>query len=306
MRVKRFTAVGIVLGICLLSVAFVFRADLGFSQYSDVVEQVGTNGKVNWTSGVVEATGIGAPPEKFFGKPQARPMALRAAQLDAYRNLLEIIKGVRVDATTEIRDYTTASDTIRAQVEGMVKGAQILKRDYMSDGTVEVTVRMSLNGDFAQAILPIPKVLKSETFDHPTGPISSVPGASHSGNVFPASEKPVADGVFTGMIIDARGIQARPAMSPKIVDENGNEVYGSMMVDREYAVQQGMSGYARDLASAQTNPRVTNNPLTVKGLKADGPGKANIVISKGDAEKIKAAGENLTFLKKARVMIVLD
>jgi hypothetical protein len=44
----------------------------------------------------------------------------------------------------------------------------------------------------------------------------------------------------------------------------------------------------------------------VKGLKADGPGKANIVISKGDAEKIKAAGENLTFLKKARVMIVLD
>jgi hypothetical protein len=233
-------------------------------------------------------------------------MALRAAQMDAYRNLLEIIKGVRVDATTEIRDYTTASDTIRTQVEGMVKGAQILKRDYMSDGTVEVTVRMSLNGDFAQAILPIPKVLKSETYDHPTGPISSAPGASHSGNVPPVSENPAANGVFTGMIIDARGIQARPAMSPKIVDENGNEVYGSMMVDREYAVQQGMSGYARDLASAQTNPRVTNNPLTVKGLKADGPGKANIVISKGDAEKIKAAGENLTFLKKARVMIVLD
>ncbi len=106
--------------------------------------------------------------------------------------------------------------------------------------------------------------------------------------------------------MDARGIQARPAMSPKIIDENGEEVYGSMHVDREYAVQQGMTGYARDLTAAQSNSRVTNNPLTVKGLKSDGPGKSNIVISNADASHLRAASENLTFMKKCRVMVVLD
>ncbi|MDZ4165470.1 MAG: hypothetical protein U1C55_10110, partial [Smithellaceae bacterium] len=86
----------------------------------------------------------------------------------------------------------------------------------------------------------------------------------------------------------------------------GREVYGAMQVDREFAIQQGMTGYARDLTAAMTNPRVTNNPLTLKGVKAEGAGKADIVISNKDADMIRTVAENLAFLKKCRVMIVLD
>jgi len=95
-------------------------------------------------------------------------------------------------------------------------------------------------------------------------------------------------------------------MSPKIMDENGQEVYGSAFVSREYAVQQGMSGYAKDMTAAQSNPRVTNNPLTVNGLKTEGPGNADIVISNADASKLKSSFEHLTFMKKCRVIIVVD
>ncbi|MFB3924815.1 MAG: LPP20 family lipoprotein [Syntrophales bacterium] len=306
MKTKHSAMISIIGG-CVLFVAVVFWANQGFTQPADVIEQIGTNGKVNWSAGIVEATGIGAPPERFYGKPQARPMALRAAQVDAYRNLLEIVKGVRVDAATEVRDFTVSNDVIRAQVEGLVKGAQVVKRDYLSDGTVEVTLRMSLNGDFAQAVLPIPRVLKSEQFDRAAPPIAPQPAAAvPAGPQITTPAAPSSGVVFTGMVVDARGIQARPAMSPKIVDEAGQEVYGSMLVDREFAVQQGMSGYARDLTAAQSNPRVTNNPITVKGIKTDGPGRANIIISNDDAGKIRSASENLTFMKKARVMIVLD
>ena len=90
------------------------------------------------------------------------------------------------------------------------------------------------------------------------------------------------------------------------LDENGKEVYGSMNVDKEYAVQQGMSGYARDLTAAQSNARVTNSPVSVKGLKTEGAGRSDIVIANADAEKIRASGDNQSFLKKCRVMIVLD
>ncbi|MEI6314038.1 MAG: hypothetical protein WCO89_04145 [Syntrophus sp. (in: bacteria)] len=256
---------------------------------SKVAEQAGDKGIINYEDGYVEAVGIGAPPERYMGKPNARPMALRAAQVDAYRNLLEIVQGVRIDATTVVKDFMTESDVIRASVEGLVKGSKVMNKEYLSDGTVEVTVRMNLSGRLSQSIMP--KAFEKEQGAAPPPP--------------PAVSAPSGD-IFTGLVIDARGLAARPAMSPKIVDENGKEVYGSMNVDRLYAIQQGMTGYARDLTAAQSNPRVTNNPVSVKGVKASGPGKCDIMISNADAEKIRASGDNLSFLKKCRVMIVLD
>ena len=46
-------------------------------QWQDLIEKK-DKGVVNWTKGVVQATGIGAPPEKLYGKPSARPMAENA------------------------------------------------------------------------------------------------------------------------------------------------------------------------------------------------------------------------------------
>ena len=275
-------------------------------EWQEVVQNIGANGSINWSQGIMMATGIGAPPEKYYGKPQARPMALRAAQLDAYRNLLEVTEGVRINSVTVVQDAMVASDTIRSQVDGMVKGAQVVKKEYLSDGTVEVTVAMSLRGGFAQLILPedIKPVPEIKTIP-PTPPAPQVPE-----EVTPTAPEPttpaVAPAVFTGLVVDARGLGARPAMSPKILDERGQEVYGSAYVSREYAVQQGMAGYAKDLTASQTNPRVTDQPLTVKGLKTEGPGQSDLVISNADADKIRGASENLSFLKQCRVMIVVD
>jgi hypothetical protein len=108
------------------------------------------------------------------------------------------------------------------------------------------------------------------------------------------------------MVVDARGIQARPAMSPRIFDEDGKEVYGSANVDRQYAVEQGMSGYARDLNAAQSNQRVTANPVTVKALRTSGAGRSDLIISNADAQQIRNSAETMTFMKKCRVMVVLD
>ena len=92
----------------------------------------------------------------------------------------------------------------------------------------------------------------------------------------------------------------------KVLVENGREVYGSAFVSREYAVQQGMSGYAKALEAAMGNERVTATPLTVKGLRTEGPGRCDVVISNADATRIRNAAEHLSFMKKCRVMIVVD
>ncbi|MDO9584927.1 MAG: hypothetical protein Q7I93_00405 [Syntrophales bacterium] len=285
---------------CFSMTGVVAEDKVSMPEWTQIVEKIGNNGNVNWSAGYIEAVGIGAPPANAIGKPQARPMALRAAELDAKRNLLEITKGVRIDSTTVVRDFTVESDIINSLVEGFIKGAQVVKQDYMSDGTVEVTVRMPLFGNFSQVI--VPKILERKA--DATPPVVAPTVAPPAAPAAPSA--PPSGPVYTGLVVDARGIQTRPAMAPKILDENGQEVYGSMNVDREYAVQQGMSGYARDLTAAQSNSRVTNNPLTVKGVKTQGPGKSDIVISNADAAAIRTVADNLTFMKKCRVMIVLD
>jgi len=294
--------------VAAVTLMLVLPATEGFvAEWHELVQSVGTYGSINWSEGIIMATGVGSPPEKYYGKPQARPMALRAAQLDAYRRLLEVTRGVRVNAVTVVEDSMVASDMIRSQVDGMVKGAQVIKKEYLSDGTVEVTVAMSLRGGFAQLILPkdikqvseVKTILPAPHVPHEPPTVEEVPT--------PALPEPTAaPAVFTGLVVDARGLSARPAMSPKILDERGQEVYGSAYVSREFAVQQGMAGYAKDLTASQTNPRVMDQPLTVKGLKTEGPGQSDMVISNADADTIRSASENLSFLKKCRVMIVLD
>jgi len=289
----------------------VFPATQGYvAELHEFVETMGITGSVNWSTGIITAIGIGSPPEKYYGKPQARPMALRAAQLDAYRNLLEVTEGVRVDSVTLVKDSMVESDMIRSQVSGMVKGTRIIKKEYLSDGTVEVTLAMNLRGGFAQLILPKDIKQVSEIKIIPQAPPTPLEKEKVREASVPPSPKPStptpAPATYTGLVVDARGLNARPAMSPKLLDESGQEVYGSAYVSREFAVQQGMAGYAKDLTASQTNPRVTNEPLTVKGLRTEGAGRCNLVITNADAAKIRGASENLSFLKKCRVMIVLD
>jgi len=297
------------LGISVVVSVILLCAGLGFAQESKdgkvgmsdwtkiieskVTDQVGDKGLVNYQDGYIESVGTGAPPEQYYGKPQARPMALRAAQVDAYRNLLETVQGVQIDSKTTVKDFAVESDVINTAISGMVKGAQIVKKEYLSDGTVEVTVRMPLSG-LAKAIIPqaIADDKKQDMKEHKPAPFSKKPAPK--------------DEVYTGLVIDGRGLQGRPAMSPKIFDENGAEVYGTLIVKKDYAVQQGICGYARDLTAAQSNSRVTNSPLTVKAVRAQGAGMSEFIISNDDAKMIRSAKENLTFLQKCRVMVVLD
>jgi hypothetical protein len=252
---------------------------------TDVVNPVGSTGKVDWTTNVITAVGIGAPPASPANAAQARAMAERAAQVVAYRNLLEAVKGVRVDSNTTVENFMVTSDVIKTEVSGFIQGATIMDKKYMSDGSVEVTVGMKLTGALADALLP-----KSVT--PPVPPAGAVSGT--------------ADQVYTGLIVDARGLGVRPAMAPKILNEDGKEVYGSAYINRDWAVREGMVGYMKDPAAAQTNPRVTNKPFMVKALKVSGDGRVDMVISNADAATIQNVTQNLSMLEKCRVIVLVD
>jgi len=252
---------------------------------TDVVNPVGSTGKIDWTTNVITAVGIGAPPAQPANAAQARAITERTAQAVAYRNLLDAVKGVRVDSTTTVENFMVTSDVIKTEVSGFIQGATIMDKKYMSDGSVEVTVGMKLTGALADALLPkgtTPPV-------PPVGATSTAPGQ-----------------IYTGLIVDARGLGVRPAMAPKILNDNGKEVYGSVWINRDWAVREGMVGYLKDPAAAQTNPRVADKPLMVKAVKAAGDARVDVVISNADAATIQGASQNLSMFEKCRVIILVD
>jgi len=128
-----------------------FFCQPGYAQDS-AVEPVGDKGSIDWIGQKVIAKGIGAPPEQYYGKPAARPLAKRAATMDARRNLLEVVKGVHIDSTTTVKNFMVDDDTIVAKVQGIIKNSTVDDTQYMSDGTVEVTVSMPLTGDLGETL----------------------------------------------------------------------------------------------------------------------------------------------------------
>jgi hypothetical protein len=262
--------------IAIISLFCLTAAD--FCNAQGVVQQVGMNGAVNFTQRTITATGIG-----MAGGPGGRAGVIMAAKLDALRNLLSTINGITMTSQTTVENQMLASDVIKTRVEGIAKNYRMVGEPrYYDDGSIEVTIEMSLDGPFMEALLP-----------------------EAMGGGQPLSSA-VAGVAYTGLIVDATGLGARPAIAPRILNEDGAEVYGSSYVSRDWAIKYGMVGYEKELGSALENDRVTDNPLVARGLQTSGPNRADIIISNDDAQKLHSMKENLSFLQKCRVIVLVD
>ncbi len=242
------------------------------------------SGELDWTNQIVKSIGIGVINPNAVNVGQARAGCLRAARVTAQRNLLEIIQGVNIDSETTVENFMTTSDVVKTQVNGVLQGAQQIGQPvYKSDGTCELTMGVRVTGDLADILLPPPDNFGGKQDDVPSGPQK----------------------VYTGLVVNAFGLGAVPAMAPKVLDEDGNELYGTSYVSRDYAVEQGVVGYAKNVDQARENPRVADNPLVLQAVEASGSKKANIVISNEDAKKLEDDSIDWGFLKECKVIIVL-
>jgi hypothetical protein len=111
-------------------------------------------------------------------------------------------------------------------------------------------------------------------------------------------------GVATGLVIDGKGLGLRPALLPKIIDPSGQEIYVGHVVTRTNAIEQGVAGYAKDVNAAANNFRVTDNPAIIKGIRASGTARTDIVVGQADAQILRQLSSKGEFLQYCRVIIV--
>ena len=70
----------------------------------------------------------------------------RSATLDAYRRILEYVKGVQVSGGSTVKDFITTDATYRTKIDGVIRGARQIDRQKNGDGTWSVVMELSLAG----------------------------------------------------------------------------------------------------------------------------------------------------------------
>ena len=276
---SKFISMTFWVGMCFL----LFWTNVAYCQHalpeSEWVEKTG-RGQVNWTAGYIEAAGAGAPPNRDAGIVEARPAAFRAARAEACRNLLKTAMFVQVDSSNTIKDLAQDNEILQTQLEGFMQGSQVADQEYRSDDTAQVTLRIPLYGNLSQIV--VPRVIKQKKSEQPFRAASVAEKTS-----------------CIGLVVDARGVGARPAMLPGIRTENGTEISDAFKQEFEAGVLKGLCVYTKD-------PHGSAGLVRVKANRAGGTGKSDLIINNADAEKIQGALEQKTFMKNCRIMIVLD
>ncbi len=257
---------------------------LALSLPAQVVQQTGA-GQVDWQVRKIQATGI-ANPSVVGG----RAGQIRAARADALRQILETVEGMLLTSETTVKDFMLENDVVYTEIRGVARNFQVVGDPvYMSDGSIELTVEMLLGRDFQD-------VLVGEM-------------AFAEGSVTPVQFSDIHAGsdVYTGLIVDCRGLGIKPAMAPRVLSQSGEEIYGSSWADRDWTLAHGLAGYTRSVEQALENSdRIGGNPLRVKASAVTGSLQADAVIDDQSGKVLHALSENLTFLRECRVIFVVD
>lgn len=276
-------------------------------------------GSVDWTDNILTVYGEGVAPEGMTNPVQARLMGFRAAKAVAFRNLLELVGQVQIDAETRVDMAMVASDSIRTRVSGIVRGARVLPGSQREvGGLYRIALRLDLLDNLADAVLP--DRLPENRMELPSPDfLSAEPGipdsvAADTSALLAEPDSLEAPLVFippkpyTGLLVDARGLDLQPSMAPRVITEEGWDIYSAGFAERSYATHIGVVGYDKAWDHALTSDRLGGeeaHPLAIKALEVTGNYGADLVISQEDGVRVAMADKESNFLSQCRVMFVL-
>ena len=111
-----------------------------------------------------------------------------------------------------------------------------------------------------------------------------------------------AEGIYTGLVIDCRGLGLQTAMSPVILNSNGTKIYGHKNIDPDKVIEMGMADYVNDPAKLS---RAGTNPLIIKAIALENF-NSNPVVSLKDSNQILVENYATQFLKALKVVFLYD
>ncbi|MDD4952216.1 MAG: hypothetical protein PHV85_06675 [Desulfovibrionaceae bacterium] len=293
---------------------------LDLSGYRQAVD----NGVVDWGTGEVSATRPAPVAKSGLDPLRDQSMAVRRAAVEARKDLLVILRSMRIDSATTVGRVLDADPALDSRVRAFLQNSMISREDD-GDRDLEVTVAVSLRGQLSGIVLPltapflsgISPRLSPDCADPESCPAPARPALPDSGSgkaalegfgsaALPGPASLASLGAYTGLVVDARGLGAVPALLPVIYGQNGQAAYGPFLVSRASAEAYGLAAYAASPDAALVLARAGDRPLRVKAVRLAGGDGVDLVISAPDA----AAARNLfkagDAARKCSVALVID
>lgn len=292
------------LTLCVLLAAFLLpaHAEPG-PPPSGLLRAVGP-GTVDWGRRLLTVTGEGQAADGP-ADAQRRLLGKRAAVADGYRRLAEAINGVQVTTHHTVDGIAARQALTRLRVQALIQGAAIGEAIVAADGRVRVPVSLPLFGADRSLAWGVDLGRWVATMS-PSAPLQD--GRRSSWQLASLTPFSLAGtGAVTGLVVDAGGLGAEPAMAPFLLGA-GRRVYlgGQVVVDPDRIVSEGLSHYVDDLQAALADrARVGENPLIVVAKAAIGRPSTDILLASEDVARLERLNQLWHFLDELRVTIVI-
>ncbi len=297
---------------------------------SDIVDKV-RGGQIDWGNGWIYATGQGALPLPSVESNRVKALlkARDYAKSEAIANLLMAIKGTTISYEATGGDYMAKDIVLKQTIEGYVKNVDIQSWIATSD-LVTVTVGAPLYGQDTAGSAFISKIVTESDKPAKAVPLIEIPietsvsktevivaSRPRAGGPIIASARPSdppevqrdakQEGPFDAVLIDTRGYDVLRSICPKIRKEDGSEVWGTVKVDYDEAIENGIVSYSKSLEKAKENSRYGKNPLIVRAVgRGGGKAMCDPIISDADAKLMLAENAKTKFLDGFKVIFVTD
>lgn len=239
---------------------------------------------------VVKGEGA-APADAGLSPAQKRMMALRAAKVIALREVSEILDGISVSREHTVVKAASESGGVRTAVQGIVKGAQVIKEAYDPEsGMAVVFLSVPMTGPDGVITQLLPQV---------------IPMMPETDALFKAPAEKAKMG-YDGLIVDVREISFKPALLNRIITKDGKAVYDPAMVSQKVLVERGAAEYTNDIGKARAvlGERGVKTPAVVKA--AGVVGSTDVEVGAEDAGAIYSSNQANNFLEGAKVAFVLQ
>jgi hypothetical protein len=251
-----------------------------------VIQPVGP-GQVDWSYQTIQAIGMSViDPAK--PKAQALALAIRGAKVDAQRNLLETIKGVRVVSETKVEDLMVKGDYVYTKIDGVIKGAAMVGEPRETqDGRVEVTMEVPMYD--AGGIAP---PLADKLVPNPV----TAPGSLTDADRVSAQS-------LSGVVFDLTGIKADPQMFPTLLDSSGNTLLDMAKLYKLLGPEAFKKfQYVKSMADILNDKDLRSNPTVIKIVEAVQKGW---VVAQDDVKKVGWLEKTLDIILKVGKTVAL-
>jgi hypothetical protein len=258
----------------------------------------------------------------FSEEGQSRYKAIRAAQVVAQRDLVEVMQGLKLYGTTSVRDGMLESDEIKTSVEGFLRGAANCGQKYHADtGYAEVCMRVNIRGrgGLYDILLPVIQDEKLKPDKNPdfvpekstAAEKPSTVAETRTTGATDAPAKPEVDAPsklkdpYDGLIVDARDFQFRPALVNRVLTEGEEVVFEPSKILSNILVERGCGGFTTDdgKAKALLESWGSKKPMTIKCT--DVHKLTDAKISQDDAAAVYVHDQKTNLLSQARVVFLL-